>query len=127
MLTPTQNTTTPPAPYGWRCASEHNNGFPAVPGCYAIYLDGELAYIGQSGNISSRLSSYRIHIDLFGDKTWACSFGNYDAIRVKWKPSRRYGEWLMREARLIRRLRPRFNIVGTGQNAARFRSSSWVG
>lgn len=83
---------------------------PTGPGCYAIYCDGQLIYIGQAGNIWVRLKSYRIGYGFTNTifTPWGCC----DSLCVKVRTPRRFGEWLMTEARLIKRLLPRFNCVG---------------
>lgn len=77
----------------------------SCPGCYAIYLDGRLVYIGQSANVRRRLLDYGIHSNIFADKT-ETPWGQADVVVVKFKGSTRAGDWLMREYRLIKRLNP---------------------
>lgn len=101
------------------------------PGVYAIYLDGTLGYIGSSRDIGRRMSEH--NIQLFVDRTsdknvpWVDSetgevsylwpqyyqtpWGKFTSVRVKIRRSRRSGDWLMHEYRLIRKLKPQFNIV----------------
>ena len=123
MTTPVPQRTTGRAPFAWEWAPEENHCFPDIPACYAIYCDGELVYIGQSYRLSSRLSSYHIHINIWGTasdpRIWATPWGQFETVRVKFKRSRRYGDWLMREARLIRRLQPRFNAYGVKKAVVR--------
>lgn len=84
---------------------------PAVGGCYAIYLDGKLSYIGQSVNLRSRLSSYRIR-PTYGTGYFT-PWGQVADVAVKVKIGHRYGDWAMRELRLIRRLQPSMNCAGS--------------
>ena len=79
---------------------------PALPGVYVFYVDGEVYYVGSSCSLRERLRHY-------GDR--ASSIFNADFFRektvvVKFSVSKKSGEWLMREYRLIRRLKPRANI-----------------
>ena len=98
------------------------------PGVYAIYFDDRLIYIGKSKDVQARLAQ---HLDLAQIKM-VCA-----GLDVRW--TAKWGGWVMessssaypfsykwamcpdanarsdREARLIRRLRPAFNI----QHAAR--------
>jgi hypothetical protein len=60
---------------------------PKVAACYAIYVDGRLVYIGQA------------------------PWGSGSRIVVKYRQSRKYGDWAMVELRLIRRLSPSGNRV----------------
>jgi len=86
---------------------------PRVPACYAIYLDGRLCYVGSTENLHVRL---RGHIPLpigFPGRA-RTQWGEGQDLIVKFRPSRRFGDWLMIEARLIRRLKPFGNIRGTG-------------
>lgn len=92
-----------------------------APGCYAIYLDRELVYIGSSERVTYRLMAYPMRINMFVGATepavvtpWGMAF----SVTIKFKPSRRYGDWLMREARLIRRLKPRGNTHGVKRERA---------
>jgi hypothetical protein len=88
---------------------------PAGPHVYAIYLDGELAYIGSSQDLSARFGLYKFRQ---AGEGWSCCIRGevFQAgeIAVKIKLCRKYGSWLMAEARLIRRLRPRLNRIGLG-------------
>ncbi len=69
------------------------------PGVYAIYHDNELVYIGQSEVLRQRL----IHHDKLSDLT-------PHLVKAKVRVcSRRSGEWLSLEFKLIRRLKPRLN------------------
>jgi hypothetical protein len=90
---------------------------PSVAACYCIYCDGQLMYVGQSTDLHSRILS---HISIPGysnilQTPWGC----FIDVTVKYKPSRRYGDWLMDEARLIRRLQPSGNQRGSRARSAR--------
>lgn len=89
---------------------------PARAGCYVIYLNGELSYVGQTKNLRARIAAhvyaYRPESD-----SYLTRWGEMKQVDVKAHFGLRYGDWLMREARLIRRLRPRLNIVGVGRRA----------
>lgn len=90
------------------------------PGCYAIYLDGVLAYIGSSENLYVRLLIHRAKFKLgIPDKRLVpvihTQFGTCSKVAIKVRLSSRFGEWLMVEARLIRRLKPSGNIRGVSR------------
>ncbi len=91
-------------------------GWSRASGCYALYIDGRLVYIGSSGNIYARLSIYRraCHISTQTEPgpLLQTPFGSGGSLTAKIKLSRRYGDWLMVEARLIRRLQPCANTLG---------------
>ena len=65
-------------------------------GVYAIYVSGELVYIGSSGNLRRRVAKH------FTLRHWS-----YEDAVVK--VSLCYENWLGRERRLVKRLRPRDN------------------
>ena len=75
----------------------HNpNPIPAVAGCYAMYnCNGYIKYIGSTTNLRTRLHCHYREAKPTG--------------LVKISVSRKYGDWAMRELRLIRRLRPSHN------------------
>lgn len=82
-----------------------------VPGVYAIYLDDELVYIGQSALVKKRVFSHGIHYG-YGLRMftpWQRCKDCYFKVRYTTK----YGDWAMRELRLIRRLHPKYNQIGT--------------
>lgn len=82
--------------------------WPSSPGVYAVYLDGILSYIGSSNNIEARLRGYNIRP---GYAPGFFSFwGRHNDLKIKARVSKRDGEWLMREYRLIQRLTPPLNI-----------------
>lgn len=107
------------APRAWQVSNEHLHCFPDEAGCYVIYFDGAIGYIGQSVCLSTRISQYRIHRNIFGGKEWVTPWGSFDSVVIKFKLGRRYGDWLMREARLIRRLKPPMNTHGHGYRSQR--------
>lgn len=83
-----------------------------APGLYAVYIDGELVYVGQSVNLHLRFRRWgfcrRNH-----NGEHCTPWGLFAAGRLKIKVaySRKYGDWAMRELRLVRRLKPRFNTI----------------
>lgn len=80
---------------------------PPAGGVYVIFLDGELAYIGQSTNLSKRMKAYGVRATLGGSVQ--STFGLYKDITIKFREGKQYGEWAMAELRLLRRLNPRLN------------------
>lgn len=77
-------------------------------GCYAVYVEGHLAYVGRSFNVRGRLAQHEFRPNFTGDRT-ITPWGSFEKVSVKIRYARRYGESLMLEARLIRRLAPTFN------------------
>lgn len=86
---------------------------PDLPACYVVYLDGKLTYIGHTSNLRKRLyGGHQINFARYShtiDTPW----GFADSVRVKAHFGTRYGEWAMRELRLIHKLRPPANCVGS--------------
>lgn len=83
---------------------------PSIPCCYALFFNGKLKYIGSSNNLRNRFSGHSIRygyskniITPWGD------FPDKTKIILKYKQTKKYGYWLMLEARLIMRLQPLFN------------------
>lgn len=77
---------------------------------YVFYCDGVVTYIGQSGNVKKRIGQYSIRMEDHG--LIVTPWGVFRSVVVKVRYGRRFGEWAMRELRLIRRLQPRGNSVG---------------
>ena len=90
-----------------------------APGCYVIFVGGRAAYVGQSDNVRRRMKNHGMvnvcgpnHFDgqtltPWGDFPWS-----FAPVTGRVRYSRRVGEHLMTEARLIYRLRPEFNRRG---------------
>lgn len=80
---------------------------PAAPGVYAVYANDKLVYIGSAGNIKVRLRSHEFTKRRHGGYHWRRGYAK--KLRLKCREERVFGEALMAEARLIRRLRPPLN------------------
>jgi hypothetical protein len=114
------------AKHAWRYYSDSHPGSkwisvgvrPAreMPACYAVYLDGSLSYIGQTTNLKKRFLNYGITTG-YGD-SFVTPWGSFSTVRVKVRYASKYGDWAMRELRLIRRLKPAFNCVGSTRKRA---------
>lgn len=90
------------------------------PGCYAIYIDGSLVYVGSSENLYTRLLIHRAKFQLvvpdkLGGPFIQTQFGLCSKVTAKVWLSRRFGDWLMLEARLIRRIKPSGNVRGVNR------------
>jgi excinuclease UvrABC nuclease subunit len=84
------------------------NNLPPHAACYAISVDGRVVYVGQTLNLRSRFYSHRLAKR--GDIVCSPSWGELgSSVSMKAKFGQKYGDWAMREARLISRLKPRFN------------------
>jgi hypothetical protein len=90
---------------------------PALPACYAVYMDGRLAYIGQSNSLRSRLAGHNLRHGYANN--FHTPWGSCRTLLVKARFSEKYGDWAMRELRLIKRLKPAHNIQQGGAKRAR--------
>lgn len=87
--------------------------FPSAAGVYVVYLNRQLYYIGSAANLEMRLYA-----------TWKrktdSGFTMNALVDIKYSVSKKYGDWLMREIRLIRKLQPRANkVYNRGVNRSR--------
>jgi len=91
----------------WHTAKSLHD-LPFVPGCYVISLPGQVFYIGSAVNLRVRLFAHQRSGQTLG------IFLRENAGRavVKYRPSTTYGDWAMRELRLIRKLQPCLNTCG---------------
>lgn len=97
---------------GWASIDflENQGKLPVISCCYVIYFDGQLKYIGSTNNLRNRFSGHSIRYGYA--KNLVTPWGIFDfplSMVIKYKPSKKYGDWLMLEARLIRRVQPEFN------------------
>jgi excinuclease UvrABC nuclease subunit len=92
----------------WHDFDPESVDLPQVPACYAIYVDGEVSYVGQTDNLAKRMSGHGIQPARYSALT-ETPWGAFRNVRGKYRVSQRYGDWAMVELRLLRRLRPRFN------------------
>lgn len=84
---------------------------PQAPGVYVFMLDGKPYYVGQAVNLRVRIPA---HIKPYAHLARRQFLHEHNLMArrcqtIKYKVGRRYGEWLMWEARLIKRLRPAGN------------------
>lgn len=99
-------------PFSWHHFSPfESDAFPALPCCYVIYLDGRLSYVGSTENFNKRMKS---HMGVKRANWELGCFTKFEKdpffnVLIKAKFSIRKGDWLMREKRLISRLRPQYN------------------
>ncbi len=87
------------------------HSLPEVPGCYALVLDGKVVYVGQSINLQARFKQHGIRAVSGGahETKWGRLVGE---LQLKVRFAQKHGDWYMREARLISRLKPVFNKRG---------------
>lgn len=85
---------------------------PNSAGCYVVYAHGKPIYVGQTTNLRKRIKSYEFNYARYSNGIHT-PWGLCDDLFLKIRPSIRYGDWAMIELRLIKRLQPRFNCVGS--------------
>lgn len=78
--------------------------FPAAAAVYVVYVDSSLYYVGSTNNLDVRMRSSWCRKDKDPHMREA-------TIDIKFSLSIKYGDWLMKEARLIQRLGPRANVI----------------
>lgn len=98
---------------GWRVVRKRKE-IPASPGCYALYTEeGGLVYIGSATNLKKRLGNHLRRPRPFYHTAYdQWIHGECPYVEAKIKVSRRLGDWLMWEFRLITRLQPKENRAG---------------
>ena len=84
---------------------------PAWAGCYALYLDGQLAYIGQTAEFRTRFSA---HGWKFNKRSAVTKWGKFKKYALKIRPEEDPHRRRDLEQLLIRRLRPQFNRPAPG-------------
>ncbi len=119
------NKTDMPARLSWeRYNATRPYLMPVEPAVYAISIDREIVYVGSTWNLRKRISEHRIRHGYAKDII--TPWGDYPSsveVVVRASRSRRLGDWVMRELRLIHRLQPRFNRMGRGRLATGVRVS----
>ncbi len=89
---------------------EHLDSLPHRAGVYAVFVGGELVYVGQSNDLCVRFRGHNIRCGFDANiKLPWCDVPWATPVYVKVKFSRVLGDWAMWEIRLITRLKPRFN------------------
>jgi hypothetical protein len=92
--------------------------FKTEPGVYVIFGDGVVQYVGSSKNIRQRLAG-RIPRTVYETPEQTqlpvrTIWGVFREFEIRIRYSTKYGDWLMRELRLIRRLKPLQNSAHEG-------------
>lgn len=93
---------------------DDTTSWPRGPGVYALFNMRRLVYIGSAQNLYRRLLEHGIH--RVHHASWfprqGCEPVPRAHLALRIAASRRMGDWLMREYRLVRRLKPCFNVRG---------------
>ena len=100
----------------WVTASmPYDAALPAAPGVYVVFYDSEPVYVGQSNNLRVRVARHNIRFGYARNiiTPWG-DFPDTTKVTLRFRVSRRLGDWAMWEIRLISRLHPRFNSTFSG-------------
>jgi excinuclease UvrABC nuclease subunit len=82
-------------------------------GCYAVFMDGSLAYVGSAVCLAQRLFQHRFWLDT-SDNRYSTPWGKCATLEIRVREARYWAEWATLELRLIRRLAPRSNKARAG-------------
>lgn len=92
--------------------------FRREPATYVIFGDGVTQYVGSTKNLRARMSRRLPTVLQMGRSHWdwkvRTEWGDFDTFEMKARYSTKYGDWLMRELRLIKRLKPACNVQHPG-------------
>jgi hypothetical protein len=91
----------------WYCGDLEYGGFPNVPACYVFIVGGQVVYVGSTANLNTRMRQHK-NKTRGRDLPWP-----HSDVYVKYRPSKKWGDWAMLELRLIRRLQPVGNCCGS--------------
>lgn len=99
---------------GWTVHNDSSflSDFRSEPGCYVVIASGVVQYVGSSNNVRRRMDAHGTFRWLHGagvETPWGIFTSVHFIIKVRY--STKYGDWAMRELRLIRRLRPLLNVT----------------
>lgn len=83
------------------------NALPRLPAVYVLYFHGKRIYIGSTESLRKRIFSH--HVLLSGKSMCGGGTPKMNFMYLKYKLCEKYGYWLMLEAALIRRLKPKMN------------------
>ena len=103
-----QEATEPPAPRGVEVIADFVKRLPNAPGVYRmINGDGDVLYVGKARNLKKRVTSYT---KLAGQSNRIARMIQA-TVTMEFVTTRTETEALLLEANLIKRLRPRFNVL----------------
>jgi hypothetical protein len=98
--------------HNWTTAkygSDQWDSLPKIPACYVLYYDGKLVYVGSTSNLRHRITSYRIRYSYGNSVFIGSDYNEVSTVTLKYRLTRKYGDWAMIELRLIRKLKPQLN------------------
>lgn len=97
------------------------------PGVYVAIGDGRPLYVGSAVSLRHRITDhgpFRHRMNEDDDLVVDTKWGSFGWFEVRFSYSRKFGDWAMRELRLIKRLRPILNVMHSGQYSTRVWNAS---
>src|SRR5258708_8818385 len=76
---------------------EYGHHLPIMPGCYVVYVDGTLSYVGSCVNLESRLQN---RFKRMPTGRWRTEWGVFGSVKLKFRISRIFGDSAMYELRI---------------------------
>ncbi|MFC6197172.1 excinuclease ABC subunit UvrC [Ponticaulis profundi] len=102
------NNTVPMTPQGVEVIKDNLSRLPGKPGVYRMFgTDGEVLYVGKAKNLKNRVSNYA----KLGGHTQRIALMIALTVSMEFVVTETETEALLLEANLIKRLKPRFNIL----------------
>ena len=102
------NNTVPMTPQGVEVIKDNLSRLPGKPGVYRMFgKDGEVLYVGKAKNLKNRVSNYA----KLGGHTQRIALMIALTVSMEFVVTETETEALLLEANLIKRLKPRFNIL----------------
>lgn len=86
---------------------------PMLPACYVVYRGDDAVYVGQTSNLRKRFQNYNFRPGYGGGMNTPWGWWDEEDATVKARFASKFGDWASRELRLIRRLQPELNCVGS--------------
>lgn len=89
----------------------YSHRLPDVPAVYVFVLDSRYLFVGSTESLRKRMGSHDIRHSHGGELL--TPWGQCSTVQMRYRQSRRLGDWLMDEFRLIRKLQPVLNCQGS--------------
>jgi predicted GIY-YIG superfamily endonuclease len=85
---------------------------PNSPCTYCLIVDGEVIYIGSTRRLKSRFYEHKIRYGFARNiiLPWL-TVPDTSKVVLKIKKTIKYGDWVMDEMRLIKKLQPKYNLM----------------
>jgi excinuclease UvrABC nuclease subunit len=85
---------------------------PNTPSVYCLIINNRTVYVGSTRRLKSRFYEHKIRYGYFKNIHFPwCDIPDTSTVILKYKKSLTYGDWVMDEMRLIKKLKPIFNVA----------------